>query len=155
MRSRFTTGPLRSRHVHLCTYHPSGTCLHLGPRCVSYRACERVLRCRSPRREGRGYSRSLEGRRDNTVSLRRPSVLVPCRTSHLRGIGIVQRHRCPLVYGLHAHVRLPPAPRRACRHSFPIRCAPGCRRIRAQHRQLRGLPAGAHTDQSPVNAQFT
>jgi hypothetical protein len=27
--------------------------------------------------------------------------------------------------------------------------------LRAQHRQLRGLPLGAHTDQSPVNTQFT
>jgi hypothetical protein len=68
MRSRSTTGSLRARHVHLCAYCPSRACLHLGPRCVSCRACQRVFRRCPPRLEGRGCSRSLEGRRDDAVS---------------------------------------------------------------------------------------
>lgn len=68
MRSRSTTLQLCSRHVHLCTCHPSGTCLHLGQGRTPYRARGWVLRCRPPRLAGRGYSRPLEGRRDDTVS---------------------------------------------------------------------------------------
>ena len=68
MRSRSTTGALRTQHVHLCAHDPRGARLRLGPWRVSYRARERVLRRRSPRMEGRGRPRTLEGRRDDAVS---------------------------------------------------------------------------------------
>jgi len=50
--------------------------------------------------EGRGHPRSLEGRRDDTVSF---CVVVPV-VAPLIYVAFAQRHRRPVIDGLHAHV---------------------------------------------------